>query len=283
LQERYINTILDSQKNIVIVTDGFKIIYANRPFFDYLGFDALKEFKREHACICDYFESDESGEYLMLKMDGMIWTEYLLLNENQEHKAKMTVNGKTSIFTVTSKKMDYKGKIRHVVVFTDITRLNELATQDGLTGVANRFQFDKALSHSISLAQRYERGLSIILLDIDHFKTVNDVYGHLIGDAVLKNFIQILINGTRKSDIVARWGGEEFVILLPDTEFSWALKLAEILRLKVSEYDFSPVERITCSIGTTRWNKGETPDQLLKRVDKKLYSAKEGGRNRVVS
>lgn len=283
LQERYINTILDSQQNIVIVTDGFEIIYANRPFFDYLGFDTLKAFKREHACICEYFESDDSGEYLMSNMDGMIWTEYLLLNDNQAHQAKMTVNGKTSIFTVTSKKMDYKGKVRHVVVFSDITRLNELATQDVLTGVANRFQFDKALAHSISLAQRYERGLSILLLDIDHFKTVNDVYGHLVGDDVLKKFTQILINGTRKSDIVARWGGEEFVILLPDTEFTSAITLAEILRLKISEGDFYPVDRVTCSIGITRWNEGETPDQLLKRVDKKLYAAKEGGRNRVVS
>jgi diguanylate cyclase (GGDEF)-like protein len=283
LQERYINTILDSQQNIVIVTDGFEIIYANRPFYDYLGFDTLKIFKREHTCICEYFESDESGEYLMSNMDGMIWTEYLLLNDDQEHQAKMTVNGKTSIFTVTSKKMDYKGNIRHVVVFTDITRLNELATQDVLTGVANRFQFDKALSHSILLAQRYERGLSILLLDIDHFKKVNDIYGHLAGDDVLKKFTQILINGTRKTDIVARWGGEEFVILLPDTEFSSAIKLAETLRLKVSEGDFSPVDRITCSIGITQWNEGETPDQLLKRVDKKLYAAKEEGRNRVVS
>jgi diguanylate cyclase (GGDEF)-like protein len=92
-----------------------------------------------------------------------------------------------------------------------------------------------------------------------------------------------LINGTRKTDIVARWGGEEFVILLPDTEFSSAIKLAETLRLKVSEGDFSPVDRITCSIGITQWNEGETPDQLLKRVDKKLYAAKEEGRNRVVS
>lgn len=283
LQERYINTILDSQQNIVIVTDGFDIIFANRSFFDYLGFDTLKAFKREHSCICEYFEPDESGQYLMPMIEGMVWTEYLLLHESQENQAKMTVNGKTSIFTVTSKKMDYKGKIRHVVVFTDITRLNELATQDVLTGVANRFQFDKVLSHSISLAQRYERGLSIILLDIDHFKAVNDVYGHLVGDEVLKKFTQILIKGTRKSDIVARWGGEEFVILLPDTEFSSAITLAEILRLKVSEGDFSPVERVTCSIGITQWNGGETPDQLLKRVDKKLYAAKEGGRNRVVS
>lgn len=283
LQERYINTILDSQQNIVIVTDGFEIIYANRPFFDYLGVDTLKTFKREHACICEYFESDESGQYLMPTIEGMVWTEYLLLNESQEKQAKMTVDGKTSIFTVTSKKMDYKGKIRHVVVFTDITRLNELATLDVLTGVANRFQFDKVLDYSITLSQRNGRALSIMLIDIDHFKAVNDTYGHLVGDEVLKKLAKILTDGIRKSDLIARWGGEEFVVLLPDSELISSVKLAESLRIKVAESDFTPVEKMTCSIGIVQWNEGDTPDQLLKRVDEKLYVAKESGRNRVIS
>lgn len=283
LQERYINTILDSQQNIVIVTDGHEIIYANRPFFDYFGFDSLKAFKRVHSCICEYFEADESQQYLMPMIEEKVWTEYLLQHESQENHAKMTVMGKTSVFSVHSKKMEYKGQTRHVVVFSDITRLNELATQDVLTGVANRFQFDKALEHAILLAQRHGRGLSILLLDIDHFKNVNDTYGHLQGDDVLKKFTQILLNGIRKSDVIARWGGEEFVILLPDTDFSEAVKLAEILRIKVSEGSFAPVDRITCSIGVARWNGAETQDQLLKRADRKLYAAKEGGRNRVVS
>ena len=122
-----------------------------------------------------------------------------------------------------------------------------------------------------------------MLLDIDYFKKVNDTYGHLVGDEVLKKFTSILTQGVRKSDIVARWGGEEFVILLPDTEFSSTVKLAELIRLKVAEGDFSPVDGVTCSIGVARWNESESVDQLLKRVDKKLYQAKELGRNRVVS
>ena len=283
LQEHFINTILDSQQNIVIVTDGVEIIYANRPFFDYFGFKNLKAFKYKHSCICEYFESEESQQYLMPKMDGMVWIEYLLLHESEENQAKMTVNGKTSVFTVTSKKMEYQDQIRHVVVFTDVTQLNELATQDVLTGVANRFQFDKALEHSITIAERYGRGLSILLFDIDHFKRVNDTYGHLIGDDVLKKFAQILFKGIRKSDVLARWGGEEFVVLLPDTELTDAIKLAEILRIKIAGSNFDPVVKVTCSIGVARWNHGETSDQLLQRADKKLYAAKEGGRNRVVS
>jgi len=284
LQERYIKTILDSQKNIVVVTDGKALIFANQAFYDYFGYHSLDTFRDNHSCICDFFESGESDEYLQPKIDGLLWTDYLIQYDMKEQKVKMTVGEKTSIFTVHAKRMEYAGEIRHVVVFTDITKLNQLATQDVLTQVANRFQFDNVLEHSISLAQRYGRTLSILLIDIDFFKEVNDTYGHLIGDEVLKKLANTLSAGIRKSDVIARWGGEEFVILLPDSELSSALKLAETLRAKVAETDFEPVvKQITCSIGVARWNEGESSDQLLKRVDEKLYTAKEGGRNRVVS
>ncbi len=283
LQERYIHTILNSQKNIVIVTDGLEIIYANQPFFDYFGYPTLERFRQAHPCICDFFEPGESNEYLLGKIEGILWTDYLIQYNKHEHKVKMTLNSTTSIFTVHSQKMEYDNQIRHVVVFTDITKLNDLATLDALTQVANRFQFDKVLSHSITLAERYGRALSILLIDIDFFKKVNDNYGHLVGDEVLKTMAQIVMNNIRKSDILARWGGEEFVILLPDSDLISAIKIAENLRQKVEESDFAPVDKVTCSIGVARWNEGENPDQLLRRVDEKLYQAKEEGRNRVVS
>lgn len=283
LQERYIKTILNSQKNIVVVTDGKRLIYANLAFFNYFGYATLDKFLSEHTCICDFFESGESNEYLQADMDGMLWTEYLLRYSTQEHKVKMSVAGKTSIFTVNSQRMTYDNQTRHVVVFTDITRLNELATQDVLTQVANRFQFDKVLEHSITVSQRYGRALSMMLIDIDHFKEVNDTYGHLIGDEVLKKLAHILTNGIRKSDVVARWGGEEFVVLLPDSELLSAVKLAETLRVKIAESDFKPIIQVTCSIGVVQWNEGESSDHFLKRVDEKLYLAKESGRNCVIS
>lgn len=283
MQERYIKTILDSQKNIVVVTDGKALVFANQAFYDYFGYNSLDKFRDEHSCICDFFESGESNEFLQPKIDGLLWTDYLIQYNMKEQKVKMTVGEQTSIFTVHAKRMEYAGEIRHVVVFTDITKLNQLATQDVLTQVANRFQFDNVLEHSISLAQRYGRTLSILLIDIDFFKEVNDTYGHLIGDEVLKKLAYTLSEGIRKSDVIARWGGEEFVILLPDSELSSALKLAETLRVKVAETDFEPVvKQITCSIGVARWNEGENSDQLLKRVDEKLYTAKENGRNRVI-
>lgn len=283
LQERYIETILNSQKNIVVVTGEEGIIYANSSFYDYFKYKTIEEFRIEHTCISDFFEIGESNEYLQPEMEGMYWTDYLIQYNTLEHKVKMTFQDKTSIFTVHSRKMEYEDQIRYVVVFSDITRLNELVTQDVLTHVANRFQFDKVLDHSISLSQRYGRSLSIMLIDIDYFKEVNDRYGHLVGDEVLKTFAKILNDGVRKSDVVARWGGEEFVVLLPDSELSSAVKLAETLRIKIAEYNFNLSGKVTCSIGVVRWNEGENSDQLLRRVDEKLYLAKEDGRNRVVS
>lgn len=283
LQERYIKTILDSQKNIVVVTDGKGLIFANQAFYDYFGYPSLERFRDDHSCICDFFEAGESEEYLQPKIDGLLWTDYLIQYNMKEQKVKMTVGEKSSIFTVHAKKMEYGGEIRHVVVFTDITKLNQLATQDVLTQISNRFQFDKVLEHSISLSQRYGRMLSLMMIDIDYFKEVNDTYGHLAGDEVLRKLARILSEGIRKSDVIARWGGEEFVVLLPDSELSSALKLAETLRAKVAETSFDPVRQVTCSIGVARWNEGENSDQLLKRADEKLYIAKENGRNRVVS
>jgi diguanylate cyclase len=279
LQEQYIKMILDGQKNIVVVMDGDRIVYANAAFNHYFEYDGLESFNLEYGCICDIFESSESDEYLQPKVEGVRWVDYLMQHPTKEHKVKM----RGSIFTVHANKMEYEDKIRHVVVFTDVTKLHQLATQDVLTKVANRFQFDKVLLHSISVAQRYGRALSMLLIDIDHFKVINDRYGHLAGDEVLKQVAAFLSNGVRKSDVVARWGGEEFVILLPDSELASAVKLAETLCEKIAQSSFDPVERVTCSIGVVRWNEGESADQLLKRVDEKLYRAKEGGRNRVVS
>lgn len=283
LQERYIKMVLDSQRNIVVVTNGKNLIYANQSFFDYFGYPTLEKFRQDYSCICDFFESGESDEYLQAKMDGLLWTEYLIQYNTKEHKVKMTVNGKSSIFTVHGQEMEYDEEVRHVVVFTDITQLNQLATHDVLTQVANRFKFDQVLEYSIALSERYGRALSMMIIDIDHFKAVNDTYGHLVGDDVLKTLAQLLSEGIRKSDVIARWGGEEFSILLPDTDLTSAIKLAEALRLKIVQHNFAPLGHITCSIGVARWNEGENSDQFLKRVDDKLYQAKENGRNLVVS
>lgn len=282
-QEEYIETILNSQDNIIVVTDGRNIVYVNNAFLDYLHYRSIEAFKHDYECICNKFESSETERYLQPEMDGVRWTEFILANPHIEHKAKMTVDGISAVFSVHVKKLSYEEGERYVVVFTDVTQLNRLATLDQLTQVPNRFEFDKVLAHALSVAQRYEKVFSILLLDIDYFKKINDTYGHLVGDEVLKSFSTLLKQQIRDSDVVARWGGEEFMVLLPNTTLDSARKMAESLRQRVEIHPFSEGMKVTCSIGVAQYMSGDKEDSLLKRVDEQLYKAKDNGRNQVVS
>lgn len=282
-QDKYISTILNSQKSIIIVIDDGEIVYVNTAFFNYLQYRTLEEFTQKHRCICELFETTESENYLQPKMDGMSWSEYVLAHKDIEHKAKITRNGKTSTFTVDVQMMEYDNVLRQVVVLSDVTNLNNLATVDMLTQVTNRFEFDKMLGHSIAVSKRYNRALSVLLVDIDHFKLINDNFGHLVGDEILKSFSKLLRQQIRQSDIVARWGGEEFIILLPDTSLSSAITMADALRQRIEVNPFESVGNITCSIGVAEFNAIEEADDLLRRADENLYRAKHSGRNRVVA
>jgi diguanylate cyclase (GGDEF)-like protein len=282
-QETYTSTILNSQKNIIVVMDDGKIIYANTAFYNYFHYRSLDEFHQNYRCICDLFESVETENFLQPQTDGMGWTEYILAHQEREHRVKMSVEGKTSTFTVDVQMMEYEDALRYVVIFNDITNLNNLATLDRLTQIANRFEFDKILGHSIEVSRRYKRSFSILLLDIDHFKSVNDHFGHLVGDEVLKTFSELLRKQIRQSDVVARWGGEEFIILLPDTSLASAIKMADALRQRIEVNPFDTVGTITCSIGVAEFNTIERADDLLHRADEKLYKAKHSGRNRVIA
>ncbi len=155
-----------------------------------------------------------------------------------------------------------------------------LATTDRLTGAYNRHKLDELSTYEISRSTRYHHPLSLILIDIDHFKEVNDSYGHLVGDQVLVNLVTLLQTNIRDTDSLARWGGEEFVILCPGINGGQALQLAEKIRAVVSKHDFRPVGHITLSIGATELLPGESFDQGILRADEALYRAKENGRDR---
>ncbi len=157
------------------------------------------------------------------------------------------------------------------------------ATHDALTGLYNRYAINHFFAQKIDEAKRYNKPLSIIFCDIDFFKKINDTYGHNIGDFVLKNIAIILKNYLRSSDISARWGGEEFIIFLPQTSSKEAAKIAEKLRQIIEDSLFSSIKIVTCSFGVAELQADDTADSFLKRVDALLYKAKENGRNRVES
>lgn len=169
------------------------------------------------------------------------------------------------------------------------TRLFEqaerLATTDGLTGLLNRRTFNAQLERRLREAQRYRRPLSLVLLDIDHFKRVNDGHGHPAGDAVLRRVARIAQTQARDADIVARYGGEEMALVLPETDARGALAIAERIRLAVEKAQHATEAGalgVTLSAGVATWpGVGESPDDLLAAADKALYRAKQSGRNRV--
>ena len=167
------------------------------------------------------------------------------------------------------------------IIISDIEKFKKLAETDRLTGLYNKGKFNEVLSKEIERAKRYKRYLSLIIFDIDHFKRINDTYGHKVGDEVLKTLSKIIKENIRKTDFAARWGGEEFVILAPETDIEGASKLAEKLRKAVESYTFPTVKNITISLGVAQYNFEEKPEDFVVRADMALYKAKEGGRNRV--
>lgn len=152
---------------------------------------------------------------------------------------------------------------------------------DALTGIYNRLKLDEDISYAIKLSSRTKREFSIILLDVDHFKRVNDQFGHLFGDELLKAFASLLLGSVRESDIVGRWGGEEFLIICPNTDLPGCEKLAEHLRMKIAEQDFPVKKVLSASMGIAVHQNDETAESLIGRVDKALYRAKIQGRNRI--
>ncbi len=165
--------------------------------------------------------------------------------------------------------------------------LLDQSTKDTLTGLGNRRTALEELQRRFDLSRRHHRPLSIIMCDLDHFKRINDTLGHLAGDQVLRDFGQRVINGLRTTDVAGRIGGEEFLLVLPETDLEGALLLAERLRAATGDSPFllpSGALPVTCSLGVAeRREEDRDGGSLMGRADGALYLAKRGGRNKVVA
>ncbi len=163
--------------------------------------------------------------------------------------------------------------------------LENMALTDGLTGLYNRRYFDMFYENIFNQSSRYGIPLTLIMCDIDHFKKINDTYGHDKGDVILKEIANILKSNTRKTDIAARFGGEEFMICLPSTEITSALDVARKIKQMVLKVKTKDIKKVTISMGITFFREEfeNNPKGLLKRLDDLLYEAKKRGRNRIIS
>lgn len=160
-----------------------------------------------------------------------------------------------------------------------VSKEKSAAIHDPLTGLGNRRAFDSALNHELARMKRTGGPVSLIMCDIDHFKKVNDALGHQTGDLVLKEMAEIIKTSCREMDVPARFGGEEFVILLPDTSLEGAALAAERLRAAVEAHAFPGAGHVTVSLGVAQTS--EHPEELVNQSDQAMYAAKRGGRNRV--
>lgn len=163
-----------------------------------------------------------------------------------------------------------------------VREFKRLVSTDGLTGIHNRMKVELLMTAEVLRSKRYGRLLSVLLIDVDHFKQVNDNYGHSIGDSVLRDVAAVLNDNIREADILGRWGGEEFLIVAPETDTDGALRFGEKLREAVERHRFIKDIRITISIGVATLMEGEWEDDMVRRADEAMYQAKESGRNRIV-
>jgi diguanylate cyclase (GGDEF)-like protein len=214
-------------------------------------------------------------------------TKMMVLHENGVRDAHIMV---------TASPFAYENESLVLLIMEDVTeqkenenklkQLNELlerrATTDMLTGIYNRLRFNEFLDREISEVLRYPHPLALIMFDIDNFKKINDTYGHHTGDRVLQDLVKVLSANIRETDVFARWGGEEFMILSPYMDVEHSIQLAEKLRSVIEVHRFDGPALVTSSFGVTQFDVHDTAESLIARVDTALYQAKAAGRNRVV-
>ena len=242
--------------------------------------------------IYEYLEEINSKSEIIIKQDGKMGI-FPLIVDSKPYGAIVAYN---HFDKITQKEIEYLEEIKSQATAT-LTRAKsyievlEHATLDALTGYNNRHQFEKRLKEMTASAKRQNQPLCCIMSDIDFFKKVNDTYGHAVGDCVLKSVAKTIKKELRESDIASRYGGEEFVFLLPQTNLEEATIVAERLRLAVEkkkinieEYKIKDIKEIsvTVSIGVSEYKNEKDYEMLYKKADDALYKAKETGRNKVI-
>lgn len=277
--ERRYRTLVDNALvGIYKSTIDGELLFANKALLKMLEYDSLEEIARDGG-VTNRYRNPKDRETLIdrLRKDGKV--------ENFEFEA-VTKSAKTKNMLLSAT-LDGDTLLGMMLEITERKQLEleleRLATTDRLTQTYNRLKFEEIIRKEIEMARRYGHLLSIIILDIDHFKQVNDTYGHIAGDNVLKAIAAIAKQNIRETDSLVRWGGEEFIIVTPGTSLEGARDLAERIRKSTEDFHFDQVKTVRISLGVTQFRENDTENTLLRRADDAMYAAKRMGRNRVES
>ena len=276
--------LFDLQKNIIITTDGKKLQMANQAMYDFFGFDDIEDFRKHYNCICDRFVNNDDFFHLGKVPEGQNWIETIKdFSGDKRIVAMLDNNMESYAFSVSVSEVE-KGDF--IVSFTDISntiiehkKLQLKVTHDKLTNALNREFFDNNINLIIEEVKPHRLG--VIICDIDHFKNVNDTYGHNRGDIILKEIVTSIKGSIRQEDYLIRWGGEEFIMLMKVDTPDALKKSVEHVRKQIEKQHFEEVGNITASFGATLYQDDEEILECVARADKALYMAKENGRNQV--
>lgn len=274
---------LNDSPDCVMITDiDNKIVFVNTGFEQLTGYKQDEVLGRKTSMLCNAVPDalSKNPESALTKPVHFKSQEPNLRKDGSQFYVDQSI----------AHIMDDAGKITHYVSFnkdsTDRLKrelaLKDLASRDPLTGLLNRRSGEQLLKQydEKKLAKKL---LCLIMMDIDNFKKINDTFGHIIGDQILKSSSQLLKNKARNTDSVIRWGGEEFLIIVPDSRLQAALELAERIRKSIEEHTDSEVGRITASFGVAELRPDENTASLINRADKALYKAKLNGKNCIKS
>lgn len=264
-------------KYVMIVTTDLngKIVDVNEAFCKKIGYEKTELIGQSHKMM--------RHPNMTKKYFNDLW---LTIKNNKTWSGEiqnLTKDNKNIYFNTVIEPL-YKDmkKIGYRSISEDITdkkRIEELSITDKLTGLYNRLKIDEVLNNQIEYSKRYKVPFSVILIDIDNFKMINDTYGHDKGDYVLSEISTILKQNIRKTDSVGRWGGEEFFILCPNTEKEDCVLIAELIRKNVESHSFWDISKLTISLGLTSFLDNDNSLTIFKRVDTALYKAKNNGKN----
>ena len=278
--------IMDNDSDMLVVTDCNKVAFSNTIFKEFFSYDP-KIIENEGKSFCNEFINSNGFLNKSMLEDNETFSQ--LIDRTKESDRMISLydykENEPKAFYVNTSKIESDLYLYH---FVDITQmaiekklLEKKAYFDKLTKIFSRTKFDDMLEYESKRSIRYETQLSLIICDIDYFKEVNDKYGHLVGDEVLKTITKEINKNIRDTDIFARWGGEEFVLLMPQTDLNSAKIVAEQLRSSLEKVSHKKVGVVTCSFGITTFIPTDTLKKFLGRADDSLYQAKQNGRNRI--